>query len=71
MGENILKFQVALGYRDAVKGPWKRKAAGNVTRILACKNSEATRVSLQVILAIQDASSTHVFVHCAISCWPE
>ena len=37
--DNVLRFEVALGYRDGVKGQWKRLAAGNVTRSLNCRKN--------------------------------
>lgn len=36
-GLNMLRFEVALGYRDAVQGPWHRMARANVTRTLRCQ----------------------------------
>lgn len=40
-----MKFEVALGYRDAVSGPWERMVAGNVTRTLNCGYDKAAAVS--------------------------
>ena len=34
--KNVLEFRVALGYRDSIKGPWKKKTTGNISRILTC-----------------------------------
>ena len=39
-GLKLLRFEVALGYRDAVKGPWHRMARAKVTRTLDCQPNE-------------------------------
>lgn len=44
--ENVVKFEVALGYRDSIRGPWKRKVLGNVTRTLTCGYSKSLKVRL-------------------------
>lgn len=40
----MVKFEIALGYRDAITGPWTRKVAGNMTRTLSCGYSKAVKV---------------------------
>ena len=36
-GLTVINFEIALGYRDSLSGPWKRLARGNVTRTLQCR----------------------------------
>jgi len=47
-GHNSIHFEVALGYRDGIKGPWKRKAMGNATRLLDCRNKGESQVSCKI-----------------------
>lgn len=35
--QNLIRVQVALGYRDKITGPWQRLASGNITRTLECR----------------------------------
>ncbi len=49
-GDSTLKFEVALGYRDATQGPWKRMVTGNVTRTLSCGYHKELKVSLLTLV---------------------
>lgn len=48
-GQNVVRFEVALGYRDGIKGPWQRMTAGNVTRSLNCWKNDKVLVILCVL----------------------
>ncbi len=43
--ENVVKFEVVLGYRDSISSPWERMVWGNVSRTLNCGPNRAANVS--------------------------